>query len=57
MWPVTCGMDTVVQAAKASPLNSDEARAGVKAQLARVLDKEFIREHAKSVRWTPHSKL
>ena len=50
-------MDTVVQAAKASPLNTEEARAGVKAQLARVLDKEFIREHAKSVRWTPHSKL
>ena len=45
------------QAAKASPLNSDRAKGLVRAELDKILDKEFIKEHAKMVRWTPRARL
>jgi hypothetical protein len=45
------------QSAKASPLNSDRAKGLVRAELDKILDKEFIKEHAKMVRWTPRARL
>ncbi len=45
------------QSAKKSPLNTDAVRCAVHEKLSRVLDKDFIREHAKQVRWTPTAKL
>ena len=55
----SCGLRTppICQSAKASPLNSDRAKGLVQAELSKILDKDFIREHAKMVRWTPRARL
>ncbi len=51
------GRGACLQSAKASPLNTASAKARVKAELAAVLDKDFIRDHARMMRWSPAARL
>ena len=47
----------LAQSAKKSPLNAPGVGSAVHAKLLRVLDVEFIRDHARMVRHTPRAKL